>query len=297
MIRLGAGCKVNLGLRVLGRRPDGYHELDSVFWPLPAPRDELRIRLAPGPGIRVRCDAPGIDPARNTLTRAHAAFIAEGGAAPGLEVELIKRIPSGAGLGGGSSDAAALLLWLNARAQRPLPPQALARAALAVGADVPFFLTRRPSRVRGVGEMIEPLEAPPGDWPHLFLVLVCPGVHVATGPAFARLDDLRSAPACAQDRQNSLTKPARAANGIRLSGAARLDLHNDLEAAVFPRHPQLAELKAEFVRLGALAAGMTGSGSSVFGLFAAQAAAQAAAARLRGTYPRVYCQALGTAGM
>lgn len=296
MIRLTAGCKVNLGLRVLGRRPDGYHELDSLFWPLAAPRDELRIRLRSEPGIVVRCDAPGIDPARNTLTRAYAAFLAAAGEAPGVEAELVKRIPSGAGLGGGSSDAAALLLWLDSLRERPLPQAALAQAALAVGADVPFFLSARPSRVRGIGETVEPLEE---DWPPLFLVLVCPGIHVATGQAFARLDELRagSTSGAACRAQNSLTKRACAVNGISLLGAVRLDLRNDLEAAVFPRHPQLARLKAELRRLGALAGGMTGSGSSVFGLFAAEAAAQDAATRLRGAYPRVYCQALGTAGM
>lgn len=296
MIRLTAGCKVNLGLRVLGRRPDGYHELDSLFWPLAAPRDELRIRLRSEPGIVVRCDAPGIDPARNTLTRAYAAFLAAAGEAPGVEAELVKRIPSGAGLGGGSSDAAALLLWLDSLRERPLPQAALAQAALAVGADVPFFLSARPSRVRGIGETVEPLEE---DWPPLFLVLVCPGIHVATGQAFARLDELRagSTSGAACRAQNSLTKRACAVNGISLLGAVCLDLRNDLEAAVFPRHPQLARLKAELGRLGALAAGMTGSGSSVFGLFAAEAAAQDAATRLRGAYPRVYCQALGTAGM
>ncbi|MDE5878995.1 MAG: 4-(cytidine 5'-diphospho)-2-C-methyl-D-erythritol kinase, partial [Desulfovibrio sp.] len=169
MIRLGAGCKVNLGLRVLGRRPDGYHELDSVFWPLAAPRDELEIRLAPGADITVRCDVPGIDPTRNTLTKAHAAFTALTGEAPGLEVTLKKRIPSGAGLGGGSSDAAALLLWLNSRLARPLSREQLGQAALSVGADVPFFLYGRPSRVRGIGERVEPLPEP---FPHLFLVLV-----------------------------------------------------------------------------------------------------------------------------
>lgn len=296
MIRLTAGCKVNLGLRVLGRRPDGYHELDSLFWPLAAPRDELRIRLRPEPGIAVRCAVPGIDPARNTLTRAYAAFLDAAEEAPGVDVELVKRIPSGAGLGGGSSDAAALLLWLNSLRERPLPQAALTRAALAVGADVPFFLSGRPSRVRGIGEVVEPLE---GAWQALFLVLVCPDIHVATGEAFARLDELRagSASGAACCAQNSLTKHARAVNGILLFGAARLDLHNDLEAAVFPRHPRLARLKAELGRLGALAAGMTGSGSSVFGLFAAEAAAHDAATRLRGAYPRVYCQALGTAGM
>lgn len=296
MIRLTAGCKVNLGLRVLGRRPDGYHELDSLFWPLAAPRDELRLRLRPEPGIAVRCAVPGIDPARNTLIRAHAAFLAVAGEAPGLEVELVKRIPSGAGLGGGSSDAAALLRWLDSRRERPLPRAALAQAALAVGADVPFFLSARPSRVRGIGEVVEPLRE---EWPPLFLVLICPDIHVATGQAFAHLDELRAgnASGAACRAQNSLTKRACAVNGVLLFGAARLDLHNDLEAVVFPRHPQLAQLKAELGRLGALAAGMTGSGSSVFGLFAAEAAAHDAATRLRGTYPRVYCQALGTAGM
>lgn len=293
MIRLRAGCKVNLGLRVLGRRPDGYHELDSVFWPLAFPCDELLLRPRPGAGISVTCDAPGVDPDRNTLTRAHAAFAALAGEAPGLEVTLRKRIPTGAGLGGGSSDAASLLLWLNSVRAHPLPPEALARAALAVGADVPFFLCGCPSRVTGIGEMVEPLAGP---WPPLFLVLVFPGIHVATAEAFARLDELRAS-AAPGGGQNDLTKSPGAANGNRLIGAARLDLQNDLEAAVFPRHPQLAELKAEFGRLGALAAGMTGSGSSVFGLFAAKAGAGAAAARLRGHYPRVWCQALGHAGM
>ena len=287
---------MNLGLRILGRRPDGYHELDSVFWPLPQPCDDLFIRVREEPGISVICDAPGIDPAHNTLTKAHAAFASLAGGAPGLEVHLVKRIPSGAGLGGGSSDAASLLLWLNSLLDRPLSPEELARAAVAVGADVPFFLSARPSRVTGIGEVVEPLAE---NWPPLFLVLVCPGIHVATGEAFARLDELRAARARAGEAapQNSLTKAAAAANGSRLIGAARLDLANDLEAAVFPRHPQLAELKAGLGSLGALAAGMSGSGSSVFGLFAAQAAASAAAARLRGKYPRVYCQALGNAGM
>lgn len=287
---------MNLGLRVLGRRPDGYHELDSLFWPLAWPCDELCIRPRPEGGITLRCEAPGIDPDRNTLTKAHAAFAALAGEAPGLEVELIKRIPSGAGLGGGSSDAAALLLWLNSFLGAPLSPAELTRAAVAVGADVPFFLHGRPSRVTGIGEVVEPVGVA---GPPLFLVLVCPGIHVSTAEAFARLDELRaeapSAPPAAC--QNDLTNPAGAANGNRLMGAARLDLVNDLEAAVFPRHPQLAELKAEFGRLGALAAGMTGSGSSVFGLFAAQAQARSAATRLRGRYPRVYCQALETAGM
>lgn len=296
MIRLGAGCKVNLGLRIIRRRDDGYHELDSLFWPLFAPRDELHIQYKPGNDIIVRSNNPAIDPACNTLTKAHNAFATLAGKAPGIEVQLCKRIPSGAGLGGGSSDAAALLLWLNSQAERPISSSALAHAALAVGADVPFFLAGQPSRVRGIGEIVEPVKI---HIPSCFIVLVCPDIHVSTAKTFALFDKEhgKSASHINDERQNSLTKHACTVNGILRLEAVHLDLHNDLESIVFYSHPQLAVIKAELNRLGAFASAMTGSGSSVFGLFASQATAQAVAARLRGQYPRVYCQTLETAGM
>lgn len=340
MTRLVAGCKVNLGLRVLERRPDGYHALRSIFWPLPFPRDELLLEeLPPAAGARVRLEGSGltatIDPASNTLTRAWAAFrdAAAGSAVsvPGVSLRLRKRIPAGSGLGGGSSDAAALLLWLNARCGHPLDAASLNKTALAVGADVPFFLYNRPSLVGGAGEAVTPLAASPFGDCRPWLVLVCPPLHVSTARAFARLDALRAG---SHREANGLTKPATAANGIfrsevrprddarpapvsdmgngpgdspgSVSGAGPgivpdtavgADLGNDLEDAVFALHPELAALKDALVREGALAAGMSGSGSGILGLFDGEHCARAAAGRLRSwqLHPwglRVYCQLL-----
>ena len=108
MNTLVAGCKINLGLRITGRRPDGYHELDSLFCPLPRPCDRLRLRITEGSGLRVLCDTPDLNPEDNTLIRAYAAFAAAAGAGPealpALEITLRKGIPVGSGLGGGSSE-------------------------------------------------------------------------------------------------------------------------------------------------------------------------------------------------
>ena len=248
----------------------------------------------------VSCHEPCVNPERNTLTRAYAAFAREAGGAPGIAAHLRKGIPSGSGLGGGSSDAASLLLWLNQRAGRPLDAAALARAALAVGADAPFFLRNRPCRVQGVGEILTPTKH---DFSGLTLVLVCPEIHVDTAWAFARYDALFP-PAERIAAQNSLTKSPREANGTSLFGAGNgpwsaWDIRNDLEAAVFPSYPQLAAIKADLLRLGADAACMSGSGSSILGLFSRAAAAKAAdAARaLRAEKRRVYLLPLGNTGM
>ena len=300
MIHLTAGCKVNLGLHVVGVRADGYHELDSLFYPLPTPCDHLEIRETGRQGIVLRCDEPGVNPEHNTLTRAYAAFVKETGGAPGIAVHLRKGIPLGSGLGGGSSDAASLLLWLNQRAGLPLDAAGLARAALAVGADAPFFLYNQPCRVQGIGEILTPMDY---DFSGLRLVLVCPEIHVDTAWAFARYDALfphadRTA------AQNSLTKSPCEANGTFLSGAGNAtwsvwDIRNDLEAAVFPQYPQLAAIKADLLRLGADTACMSGSGSSVLGLFSRAAAAKAedAAAALRAEKRHVYLLPLGNTGM
>ena len=287
-----AGCKVNLGLRITGVRENGYHELDSLFWPLPRPCDRLHISQTDAAGIVVRCDAPGIDPKRNTLTKAYEALAGRVPGLPGLEVRLNKGIPSGAGLGGGSSDAAALLRWLNDRLPSPLDEAALANVALAVGADTPFFLKNTPCRVRGIGEIIEPYAA--DELAGLHLVLVCPDIHASTPQAYADYDASTQA-SNAIPGQNCLTKPPSKANGTFLSGVrTALDLHNDLEAVVFSRHPQLAEIKANLLRLGAGAVAMSGSGSSIVALFAREShvESQAAAAMLQGENRRVYAHVL-----
>ena len=136
---LRIGCKVNLTLRITGVRPNGWHELDTVFLPLDEPSDTLRLALRPGGGLALHCAEPGIDPENNTLTKAYRLFAEASGFRPGVEAVLEKGIPHGAGLGGGSADAAALLGWLNARAPEPLPLPELVGLAARIGADVPFF--------------------------------------------------------------------------------------------------------------------------------------------------------------
>ena len=287
-----AGCKVNLGLRITGLRDNGYHELDSLFWPLPRPCDRLHINETGTSGIVVHCAAPGIDLERNTLTRAYAALAERVPNLPGLEVKLIKGIPTGAGLGGGSSDAAALLHWLNKRLPAPLNDEELAAIALKVGADTPFFLNNTPCRVRGIGEIIEPCG--PDELAGIRLVLVCPDIHASTPQAYADYDAAMLASNTIPG-QNCLTKPECKANGTFLSGVRiALDLHNDLEAVVFSCHPQLAEIKANLLRLGACAVAMSGSGSSIVALFAREShvESQAAAAMLQGENRRVYVHVL-----
>lgn len=127
---LRIGCKVNLTLRITGVRPNGWHELDTVFLPLDEPSDTLRLALRPRGGLALHCAEPGIDPENNTLTKAYRLFAEASGFRPGVEAVLEKGIPHGAGLGGGSADAAALLGWLNARAPEPLPlPELVGLAA------------------------------------------------------------------------------------------------------------------------------------------------------------------------
>lgn len=292
---LTAGCKVNLGLRITGVRPDGYHEIDSLFYPLARPNDQIKLRVTDGSGISVLCTGPEagqVDAENNTLTKAYAAFAkAVACPVPGLEARLRKGIPSGAGLGGGSSDAAALLGWLNGHVAAPLSSQALAHVALGVGADVPFFLHNRPCRVRGIGEIIEPADL---NFSGLRLVLVCPEIQVSTAQIFADFDAF-SAGSHTGEKQNYLTRAHSRANGTFLSqGRFDADLGNDLESVVFKRHPELADIKATLLHYGATAACMSGSGSSILGLFehGALVEVQAATAMLQGENRRVYAHVL-----
>ena len=186
-IRLKAGCKINYGLAITGRRPDGYHLLDSVFIPLPEPCDELLVWRIPEPAIRVACAAEGVDEEDNTLVRAWRKFREATGLAIGLAVELKKGVPWGAGLGGGSSDAACLLRLLQTLAEGRVDEAALLAIAARVGADVPFFLQDAPMRVTGIGDVLEPVAL---DLPGRDLVLVTPKIAVSTPWAYQTWDRL-----------------------------------------------------------------------------------------------------------
>ncbi len=292
-LRRRAGCKINLGLSITGIRADGYHLLDSLFYPLEEPCDLLTVSAREEPGCTVITDEPGIDPERNTLTRACRIFAAETGLLPAVSVRLEKGIPWGAGLGGGSSDAACLLrvlAELAAQAGSPVPEEVLHAVAARTGADVPFFLQQGPMRVRGIGDILTPARA---ELPGRELLLVLPPLRVSTPWAFRAYDEAKAAsgapeesgsarsgsPGSGLSAQKSLTGMDKAGKGcFPLSTPAWFA--NDLEPVVFRRYPELKALKEQLLRLGACVAAMSGSGSSVYGLFEDRSTASAAAAVL-----------------
>lgn len=263
-------AKINVYLRLVSRRDDGYHEIESLFLPVSNPSDVLELdRAAPGAGLAFTCSDPGLPVRANLVTKAYEAFAAATGFRPDLAAHLTKRTPSGAGLGGGSSDAAVMLRTLNALAgERALAPQELNRLAAGLGADIPFFLQDRPAWVTGIGEGIEPLgDLELSGW----LLLAFPDCPVPTARAYGLWDEL------VLPRLAGREPP-----GTREKALARRGLlwRNDFEEAVFPHYAPVAALKADLLRLGARAAVMSGSGATVAALFARGEQAEAAAARL-----------------
>lgn len=282
MIQLYPPAKINLGLRVLGKRPDGFHELSSLMAPLPGLHDIMEIEEGGAGGMSLECDAIT---GGNILEKTYSLFTESQDFYPSLKIKLIKRIPAGAGLGGGSSDAACLLKFLNSLSPRPMRPGRLIETAMKIGADVPFFLDCRPALARGAGEKLTPLE---GSLPRLHLTLVWPELRVSTALAFKAYDkDILSR----SRAEKNLTKAAGNTKELFLSHTSPptiLSLKNDLQAPVFKIFPCLAELRDEILSSGAALAGMSGSGSSIYGVFSSRTKAKAAADSLGKKYKFVY---------
>ncbi len=254
LLRELAPAKINLFLRVTGRRSDGYHELDSVFVPVSIyDRLDVGLRTGHSPSVQLWCDSDAV-PAdeRNLAFMAAREFLTEFGILAEVLINLHKGIPAGAGLGGGSSDAAAVLRMMAALCGvgRSAP---LARVALRLGADVPFFLNPSPSRVRGIGERIEAL----GRIEKPFLLIAVPPVEVPTAVVFRDL------------RPEHWSGPAPDSDIVAIiqGRIAREHLVNDLEQVASAKWPEIGELKKLLETAGARAAGMTGSGGGVFGIF------------------------------
>jgi 4-diphosphocytidyl-2-C-methyl-D-erythritol kinase len=263
-----ARAKVNLGLEILGRRADGYHELSSLLWAIDL-SDWVTLDAAPE-GIVIACDAEGVPATEENLCwRAADLLRREAGVRAGVRIRLDKVIPVAAGLGGGSADAAAVLAGLTRLWHTRLGAARLAKVATALGMDVPFFLGRGPAVATGRGEVVRPVTAPVS----LPLVLVNPGFPLATREVFARLGpaDFTSGAAVRALR--------RALAGGVLAVAARLA--NGMERVVGSLWPGLAEVKGALVEAGCLGAVMSGSGPTVVGLAATDAAARRIAGRLR----------------
>ncbi|MEA4857660.1 MAG: 4-(cytidine 5'-diphospho)-2-C-methyl-D-erythritol kinase [Solidesulfovibrio sp.] len=280
-------CKVNLHLAVGPRRADGYHNIETLFFPLPEPADVFSVRRFDGPGeIDFMCSDPDLETDDNLVARAYRVFAAATGFAPRLEVMLKKRIPHGAGLGGGSADAAAMLGYLNERAgDLALDDAALARLAVGLGADVPFFLQGRPALATGVGERLVPFDPGLSGW---HVVLACPACRVNTAWAYAALDTARTFPA--KPGAQCLTSAFEAnKRSFCVTGAP---LRNDFEPVVFAAHPEIGRAKERLLAFGAAGALLSGTGSAVFGLFRTRHAAVVAMAQLSGNGPRVFLASL-----
>jgi 4-diphosphocytidyl-2-C-methyl-D-erythritol kinase len=278
VITLRAPAKINLGLRILGRRPDGYHDIVSLMVPVGL-FDTVRVESAPG-GIELICpdsDLP-TDP-RNLVHRAAQVILLECGSDAGVRLELRKRIPVGAGLGGGSSDAATTLKGVNELLGLRLRNEDLHRLAVTLGADVPFFLLGGAALAEGVGDCLTPVAAMPAVW----TMLVYPGFQVSTGWAYEHLtltsmvnDSILNTPgATAAGEATAYRRRLFGSRCSTLEGLLPL-LVNDFEPLVFSHYPQLAKIRQALLAAGARAAPMTGSGPTLVGLFASEGVAQAA---------------------
>lgn len=274
-----APAKLNLSLRITGLRQDGYHELDTLFFRLEEPFDLLHFGPgAPGTGLALSCDLPGLAPEKNLAHKAYTAFAAATGFKPDLTLDLEKNIPTGAGLGGGSSDAAAVLIYMNARAgDDALSPDQLTILAASLGADVPFFLLSGPARATGIGEKLVPISL---DMDSLTLVVACPDAHVDTAWAYGEFDRVHGlARGALTTVRTDNTRPAPASPPV---------FQNDFESVVFRAFPEIRLVKEELIRSGAAAAAMSGSGASVFAWFRSREMALQAADALEARRVKMY---------
>lgn len=263
-IAIDAPAKINLGLEVLRRRADGFHDINTLFAAITL-ADRVTIRTGE-PG-RIGCRVPAMpwlenDPTNLCVRAAALLRDAMGRTDLGVEIELEKRIPVGAGLGGGSSDAAAVLrgaplLWEVAPSETMLM-----ELGARLGSDVPFFLRGGIALGRSRGELLEPVEL----LPPFHLLLLFPGIHVSTPWAYRAVARIDERPAT--DLVSTLRR------GIDDPEILRRELVNDFEAPVFHEHPVLVSLKERLYARGALYAAMSGSGSTIFGLFADHAGAE-----------------------
>ena len=260
-------CKVNLLLNILGKRPDGFHELETVMHPVNL-FDEIRFERG-GNGIQLTCDEPGLPvDSKNLVYRAADAFLKLHNRRDGVRIHLQKKIPLAAGLGGGSGNAATTLLALNELFDRPLSTAKLNELAAALGSDVPFFLQDRPALATGRGEKIRPLDFFPALRGGAFL-LIHPGFGISTAWAYQSLARFPAALNGRRGRADKLVSSLRAGD-LR---AAAGEFYNSLEAPALEKYPVLA-LFQEFLRAnGAPAALMSGSGSTTFAIAENRAAA------------------------
>lgn len=268
-LKVHAPAKINLGLEILRRRADGFHDLNTLFATVGV---EDTLLFHPRKDGRIECRVEGnpllaAEPDNLVVRAAHLLRERYGSPELGVQIELRKEIPTGAGLGGGSSDAAATLLGLRTLWHLSVSERDLLDLAESLGSDVPFFIHGGLALGRGRGEILEPLAL---DLPEWWAVLVNPGVHIPTPWAFRALDR--------HEERTASDLHAAVVEGINDPSTLRKRLTNDFEEPVFAAHPALAVIRDQLYRAGAFFALMSGSGSTLFGLFEDRSTAERAAA-------------------
>lgn len=246
-------CKINIGLNIVSKRPDGYHNLETVFFPIPL-RDNLEFKEIENEDMPYRLVSGGVPiegkPEDNLIVKVYLDMKAEFNL-PALELSLYKNIPMGAGLGGGSSDAAAMMKGLNEAYNLQLSAEDMEKRLTKFGADCPFFVRNKPAYATGIGDELTNCNVSLKD---KFIVLVKPDVFVSTKEAYAHVTPKLPA--------------------IPLAEAIKLPIEtwkeqivNDFEQSVFPFHPELPAIKQTLYDMGAVYASMSGSGSTMYGIF------------------------------
>ncbi len=273
-----ACAKINLGLKIVSRRPDGYHDIETVFQRLNL--CDVVALFPSKSGVSYTGPRLTDDPANNLSVKAALRFLEIFEIDAGIEISLSKRIPTGAGLGGGSSDAGAVLRMLAHLHSIEISNSRLNQLALELGADVPFFLTGWSAAAgKGLGEQLERTEGLPAD---RWVLILWPGFQISTAQAYQEVD-------------YSLTEASRNATlgAWSVSGDSRSQNEhyiNDFEALAFSAHPSLRETRDNLLQAGALTAGLAGSGSSLFAIFDGESEARAAAFIQRPPWQSYLCR-------
>ena len=247
-------CKINIGLRVVRKREDGYHDLETIFYPVYGLHDELEVEPAEEFTFLQDCLVIDCLPTDNLIYKVYKRMQEHFPQIGNVKITFKKNIPFGAGLGGGSSDAAHMAIALNEIFSLGLTREQLAEEVRPLGADCPFFIYNTPCYAEGIGDRLSPITF---DLSGLRLVMIKPNCSVSTKEAYAGI--IRHPEAEGQIKQAL-------AEGKPLTDMCPL-LINDFEQTVFPIHPEIAEIKQRLLSAGALYAAMSGSGSTVFGLF------------------------------
>lgn len=252
-------AKINLGLNIVSNRDDGYHNLETVFYPVPL-YDALEIKyMDPKFPSDVPCDlkVTGIDldcdEQWNLVIRAYN-LLAEDYELPRVHAHLMKRIPTGAGLGGGSSDGAYMIRLLDERFRLNIGIAEMERYAARLGADCAFFITAEPMYATGIGNILAPVDDSIGFLKGLYLAIVKPGISVSTVEAYRQIKPKKPAKCCLDIVRQPIE-------------TWREELTNDFEPPVFAAHPELGDIKEKLYDMGAIFAQMSGSGSAVYGIF------------------------------